>query len=960
MRPPSPEQAARIAVLWRHLSPVIAAVWRDTAADARNHLDYMLDRVVTFPEYASLRDETARQVTAHVPADDPAWADFLCFPTATEPDLLRDYQRHPEWEYRALASRMAGHIVGSTPTPYAADLIAERLRYMLGHVVDQTEASVSDPGQYERLYSYPRVSPCLKLLARCCERDVAGAIPSAEAIIDGAFNDAHDSAIVQFCRTVLPALHRAGRLTYERFCEIVERYPSAFPGHYLRAPDPKWRRKPISTADEFAVRDLANRLAWATVQTLDDRTIRVLDKWYLADLLEGRWLIKACEHIERHGLAVVRASGGEGVEGICARLARIAAVPAAERAATVAALRGMKPATRLMVLPVAQGGQPVVLEALGWSGALALVNMIQELGRRADQDPGEYRLHDGDVGNTANPTTGVVDRHEIVRAIQDAGEKQTRAIFKAFRKATGEFPNTLTLLQAAAGWNADTIRKGVERRAQIPVKAYGLLPITGGDEEVRERYLLLKQIEREAGAFSPERSAKSRAAVQVGLQNLALNAGCRDLFQLECRMEAFLAETGPAIGTTTSVQDWQVALTIEDGQPGVSVHKGGKRLKSVPPAVRRSADYVTLKARADDLRTQATRVRQSLERALVAEDRFSREDLALIAKLPAGRPMVTSVVWRTADGYGWYDADAQVMRDLAGTALSLDQGATLAHPWHLFRDDALEAWQRATVHRRIRQPFKQVFRELYVLTPVEREARVESTRFASHTLKADVAARLLQARAWYVTLDDVLPLKIFRAAALHAEFCFENTGRALATGERVTTGTIVFKRGLSRDRFDGLMNDDDSRVPLTDVPPVIFSEVMRDADLVVSVAHHEASDIFSDEICRHRSELVAAIVGDLALPNVTCHGHFAHITGERATYRVHLGSGSVFLGATHHLCIVSEATYRRADLYLPFVDPEPKTSEVLSKVLLLANDRQITDPAILDQISRLAVVGTAV
>jgi hypothetical protein len=81
----------------------------------------------------------------------------------------------------------------------------------IGHVFDQTEASVSHPEQYERLYSYPKVSPLLKLLARCCERDVAGAIPSAEAIINGAFNEAHDSAIVQLCRNVLPALHRERR-----------------------------------------------------------------------------------------------------------------------------------------------------------------------------------------------------------------------------------------------------------------------------------------------------------------------------------------------------------------------------------------------------------------------------------------------------------------------------------------------------------------------------------------------------------------------------------------------------------------------------------------------------------------------------------------------------------------------------------------------------------------------------
>ena len=43
---------------------------------------------------------------------------------------------------------------------------------------------------------------------------------------------------------------------------------------------------------------------------------------------------------------------------------------------------------------------------------------------------------------------------------------------------------------------------------------------------------------------------------------------------------------------------------------------------------------------------------------------------------------------------------------------------------------------------------------------------------------------------------------------------------------------------------------------------------------------------------------------------------------------------------------------QRGHLFLPFVDEDPKTAEILSKILLLAEDGKIKDPYILEQIRR--------
>ncbi len=52
------------------------------------------------------------------------------------------------------------------------------------------------------------------------------------------------------------------------------------------------------------------------------------------------------------------------------------------------------------------------------------------------------------------------------------------------------------------------------------------------------------------------------------------------------------------------------------------------------------------------------------------------------------------------------------------------------------------------------------------------------------------------------------------------------------------------------------------------------------------------------------------------------------------------------------LHILPVHSQQRGKLFLPFIDEDPKTAEILSKILLLAQDTKIKDPYILDQIRR--------
>ncbi|WP_255781612.1 DUF4132 domain-containing protein [Dactylosporangium sp. AC04546] len=266
---------------------------------------------------------------------------------------------------------------------------------------------------------------------------------------------------------------------------------------------------------------------------------------------------------------------------------------------------------------------------------------------------------------------------------------------------------------------------------------------------------------------------------------------------------------------------------------------------------------------------------------------------------------------------------------------------TAVHPYHLFERGLLAQWQAEIVHRRVRQPVKQAFRELYLLTPAEREAVTRSARFAGHRVDGKVAGQLLSARGWTIrdSYDDphvTKPAGPGLTAALRCEY----------HGYFGLADVLLGELSLLRDR---------APVPLEAAHPVVSSELMRDLDLVVSVAGTDPDGYASPLQAESRAQLLGVLIRALGLANVDVEGVTAVVRGSRARYRVHLNSGSIHVEPGGYLCVVprSFGATRHGRLFLPFADDDRVTSVVLSKVLLLAEDEKITDESILAQLRAL-------
>lgn len=148
-------------------------------------------------------------------------------------------------------------------------------------------------------------------------------------------------------------------------------------------------------------------------------------------------------------------------------------------------------------------------------------------------------------------------------------------------------------------------------------------------------------------------------------------------------------------------------------------------------------------------------------------------------------------------------------------------------------------------------------------------------------------------------------------------------------------------------------------VELEDVPQPYFSETLRDADLVVSVAQLEDDGGWLSEAgIGQRADLLSALVESLGLNGVRVEGHFAYVSGTRASYRVHLGPATIHVEPGNYLCSVPAGyaeDHAGETVFLPFAGDtatDRKAREVISKVLLLANDRVIEDRTILAQLAR--------
>ncbi len=413
----------------------------------------------------------------------------------------------------------------------------------------------------------------------------------------------------------------------------------------------------------------------------------------------------------------------------------------------------------------------------------------------------------------------------------------------------------------------------------------------------------------------------------------------------------------------------------------------GAEQKSVPAAVKadHAAELRAVRVLVRDVREELRVQRKRLE-DMMAEDR--QWDFAPWRERYIDHPVVGAVarglIWRfetggRTDTAVWCDGTPVGADDTPLDGIVDAAAVSLWHPVDAPPGE-VEAWRDWLRRHDVRQPFRQAFREAYVVTPAEEETDDASFRFAGHFLREDQFAAVRRSRDWSGERigpfdTDGLPRRGYGASGIAAAFVvypIEGGPETVAgLSAYCTTDEVLFLRMGSES--EALRS---SRLRLDDVPRRVFSEAMRDVDLFVSVCSIGADPNWEDRgapdamrqywsgyldspplgAAKTRHAVLEEVLPRLSIgERCRLDGRHVVVRGNRSGYRINLRSAAVFTEpGNRHLCILpKEIVPRGYERLLPFeADEDPILAVILAKAFLLAADDRITDRGIKEQIDQ--------
>ena len=469
--------------------------------------------------------------------------------------------------------------------------------------------------------------------------------------------------------------------------------------------------------------------------------------------------------------------------------------------------------------------------------------------------------------------------------------------------------------------------------------------------------------------------ATSNGAVQKNLSKTLAEAAARQGMSAASLLERLTPDYGldanGQVAIDTNAGCWVIRLDDQDG--AIAEGPGGADLPS------------QVSEMLSEIKATVSGVRARLE-TLFAEHRQWHEDDFVDCYLhhPLAGWLAARLAWSftPADGgpviRGFPDRTGRSVRTAQGT-VPAPPGCLvqLAHPVHLTAGE-LAGLRQVCEDLQITQPVRQLWRETYTLTAEERTG-LYSTRYGGHILRFAQAYGLTRRRAWTGGFlsgawdggDTANARHDYAAFGLRASWAIAQLDGA---GHDVAVDLCLTERMW----FSPLADTEMAPVPLASVPAEVFSEAMRDLDLIVSVTtvvndplwleHYRgwpAIDRYWEHIVRggldqlrvHRRAILAAFCGGqqtrLCYQLTDCE---LIVTGSLATYRIDLATANVRMEpAAKWLSFDTRATADKArnheilgllELHRRRRDP----ATILIRAVILADDEQLASPKLLKQI----------
>ena len=538
---------------------------------------------------------------------------------------------------------------------------------------------------------------------------------------------------------------------------------------------------------------------------------------------------------------------------------------------------------------------------------------------------------------------GCFDTNWFFEVYEKLGEKNFAKLYKAAKYIADGSKHTRARKYADAATgkvDRDELEKVIEdKRNKDPLMSYGLIPMKDRQDALH-RYEFLQKFLKESRQFGAQRRASEAQCVQYAMKNMATTAGYADELRLTLAMETELVTSNQQYFDGVTIGDYTAQIFVdENGKSELKLFKKGKAVKSVPAALKKDETFNDVKEFAAKLKNQYSRCAAMFERAMEEEDAYSYGELCGLSRNPVTAGILARLVFVGTEG-----APVGTLEELAAADPAIPEDAQLltAHPITLYRLGVLHAYQRAFFEKQresgLKQPFKQVFREFYPKLEEEKDA-MDSRLFAGYQIQPKKTVAALRGRRWVADYDEGLQ-KIFFKQNIAATIYALADWFSPADTESPTLEYVSF---YDRRTY--------KQKKLSEIPDILYSEVMRDVDLAVSVAHVGGVDPETSHSTIEMRRVIFEFNMELfGITNVTFEGTHAFIKGTLGSYNIQLGSGVIHKESGGMVNILPVHSQHRGKIFLPFIDEDPKTAEILSKILLLAEDQKIKDPYIVQQL----------
>ncbi|MEC1177794.1 DUF4132 domain-containing protein [Metasolibacillus meyeri] len=577
---------------------------------------------------------------------------------------------------------------------------------------------------------------------------------------------------------------------------------------------------------------------------------------------------------------------------------------------------------------------PLISEYLGWQGlaSAAWYFRAHTTNTLNDESMSQIQLY---TSITANELQDGAFAHDwLLECYNELGKARFNMLYDSAKYASEGATHRRAQMFADAALGHIKLKplmdEVADKRNKDKLRCIGLVPLSKKNplKDAYKRYQFIQTFLKESKQFGAQRRESEGLACRIAIENLARNLG-DDVTRFAWRMEIFELDAIKIYFEPIEVDD--ITLYLQADEKGIVdfvVKKADKQLKSVPARLKKNKIIQEMTDVRKQLREQQSRSRRAFEEAMEKGTTFTSGEIKGLLEHPVLAPMLAKL-------YIVSDSIIGLIKDLE---LADDAEARIAHPYDLYASKKWAAIQHEVFANEIIQPFKQIFRELYVVNVDEQDKKV-SSRYAGHQIQPQKTLAMLKTRGWTASYDEGLR-KIYYDQDIIVTIYAMADWFSPADIEAPTIEYVAFY-----NRRTG------KPILLQDVPPLIFSEAMRDVDLVVSVAHVGGVDPeASFSTIKTRAAIVRELAQMLKLPKVSVEKQHVLIEGSLARYSVHLGSGTVHKVGGAMMPILAIQSQHRGRIFLPFADEDPRTAEIMSKIVLLSEDNKIKDPSILQLI----------